>query len=78
MVVKLNKWGHSLGIRIPKDIAEAFGLEPGSTVEVTQTETGVLLTPRKPALTLAYLLEGMEEAQQHEDQIDTLLPEEDW
>ena len=78
MVVKLNKWGHSLGLRIPKDIADALGLESGSTVEITRTASGVLITPREPELTLDFLLEGMDESNQHDDQIDTILPEEDW
>lgn len=78
MVVKLNKWGHSLGLRIPKDIAEALGLDAGSAVEVIRTATGMLIVPRGPELTLDFLLEGMDEANQHDDQIDTILPEENW
>jgi antitoxin MazE len=30
----VNKWGNSLGIRLPKLIADQFNLEDGATVEI--------------------------------------------
>jgi antitoxin MazE len=32
--VKVAKWGNSLAIRIPKDVAEALDLREGSEIEV--------------------------------------------
>jgi antitoxin MazE len=38
MRVKLAKWGNSLGVRIPKAVAEAIGLKAGMEIEVTVDE----------------------------------------
>jgi antitoxin MazE len=32
--VKVAKWGNSLAVRIPKDVAEALGLSEGSEVKL--------------------------------------------
>lgn len=32
--MKVAKWGNSLAVRIPKDVAEALGLSEGSEVEI--------------------------------------------
>ncbi len=34
MLVKVAKWGNSLAIRIPKDVAEALDLQEGSEIEI--------------------------------------------
>lgn len=60
MIVQLSKWGNSLGIRIPKQIAGQAHLTEGTKVEL-QVENGqVVLKPvPKPAYTLEWLLEGI-------------------
>ena len=35
MQTRLQRWGNSLGLRIPKAIAEEIGVEAGSIVEIT-------------------------------------------
>ncbi len=34
MVIKILKWGNSLGLRIPKSFAKEAGVEEGSTVDI--------------------------------------------
>jgi antitoxin MazE len=34
MVIQIKKWGNSLGLRIPRDIARTMGLEEGSEVSL--------------------------------------------
>ena len=34
MQVQIARWGNSLGLRIPKDIARLTGLEAGARVEI--------------------------------------------
>jgi antitoxin MazE len=41
MATTVQKWGNSLGIRIPKSVAEQVGLENGTRVEF-ETKNGVL------------------------------------
>ena len=42
MLTKVQKWGNSLGLRIPKSQAEEVCVEAGSAVEIT-TEKGALI-----------------------------------
>ncbi|MBM4222244.1 MAG: AbrB/MazE/SpoVT family DNA-binding domain-containing protein [Gammaproteobacteria bacterium] len=51
MIGHVNKWGNSLGIRVPKPIAEQLGIEKGSTVEffVKSNHELVILVPTKTA-----------------------------
>lgn len=42
MGVKVSEWGNSLGIRIPKDVAEALHLKKGDEVEVRVAGDGTL------------------------------------
>ncbi len=41
----VRKWGNSLGVRIPKMVAEELHLEDGSEVEVSRKEGGILISP---------------------------------
>ena len=43
---RINRWGHSLGLRLPKEIASAAGLVAGAHVRVRLLDCGaLLLTP---------------------------------
>jgi antitoxin MazE len=37
-IMRVSKWGNSLAIRIPKDVAEALGLKEGDEIEVSAAE----------------------------------------
>ncbi|PHI20576.1 AbrB/MazE/SpoVT family DNA-binding domain-containing protein [Lewinellaceae bacterium SD302] len=65
MVLKLNKWGNSLGLRIPSALAARFELVDGLKVELQATEEGILVSPVKQQLDLEYLLTGATEDNQH-------------
>lgn|SRR5690625_409356 len=47
--VTAQKWGNSLGIRIPKDAADKVGIEQGSKMElsVIENEGTIILKPKK-------------------------------
>lgn len=40
--VKVAKWGNSLAIRIPKDVAEALGIKEGDEVELSPSDKPVI------------------------------------
>jgi antitoxin MazE len=42
---RVAKWGNSLGIRIPKAVAEEVGLNDGVEVQVTVSGRNVVLAP---------------------------------
>jgi len=54
MATTLQKWGNSLGIRVPKTIAEQLHLTTGTTVEFETTAGVLTIRPirrrRKPKL----------------------------
>ncbi|WP_411053212.1 AbrB/MazE/SpoVT family DNA-binding domain-containing protein, partial [Tritonibacter sp. SIMBA_163] len=37
MKIQLRKWGNSLGLRVPQKIAQNYGLDENSLVELTET-----------------------------------------
>ena len=47
---RISKWGSSLAIRIPKAIAEEWGVKEGTAIELSRDETGLLLKKRRKRL----------------------------
>ena len=43
METKIKKWGNSLAVRIPKDIAQKHSLEEGCGVVVVDSKEGVVV-----------------------------------
>ena len=59
MRVSVAKWGNSLGLRVPKELAARFGLREGSRVEIVAEDDRLVLIPARSAFTLEELLAGM-------------------
>lgn len=45
MRTKVQKWGNSLGLRIPKSFAEEVSVEDGSTVDLSVVDGELLVRP---------------------------------
>ena len=59
MHVQIAKWGNSLGLRLPRALADEVGVTAGERVEIT-AEAGVLVVrPLRPRWTLVDLLTNM-------------------
>jgi antitoxin MazE len=57
MKARIQKWGNSLALRIPKSFAAETHLEQGTLVEVSLHDGKLLVTPLPPlAITLEELL----------------------
>lgn len=68
----VQKWGNSLAIRIPKEVAEKVAFYQGTELEMRVTETAqIYLTPvkNKPSYSLDELLEHCHSKNKH-DEID--------
>jgi len=59
MQVQLARWGNSLGLRIPKDIAARFGLSEGGRVEIEAEGDRIVIRTDRPRYDLDELLTGM-------------------
>jgi antitoxin MazE len=57
MITKVQKWGNSLGLRIPRSFAAEAQVEAGSAVDISVENGGLVVRPlRKRKLALGDLL----------------------
>ncbi|MBI2864218.1 MAG: AbrB/MazE/SpoVT family DNA-binding domain-containing protein [Chloroflexi bacterium] len=71
MKTRIQKWGNSLALRIPKSFADEVGLYQEASVDVSLADGKLVITPvTKPRLTLRQLLARVTEENLHHE-IDT-------
>jgi len=71
MNTRIQKWGNSLGLRIPKSFAEEAGVEAGSEVKLSVKDGQLVVTPtRRRKYRLRDLLRKVTPENVH-DEIDT-------
>ena len=71
MLTKIQKWGNSLALRIPKTFARDAQLENDSFVEITFVEGQIIITPvAAPSGPLEELLAGVNKKNIHHE-VDT-------
>ena len=71
MLTKVQKWGNSLALRIPKAFALDAQLENDSVVEVSLVDGNIVIKPvNAPNWTLEQLLAGVNSKNIHQE-IDT-------
>jgi antitoxin MazE len=61
----LDRWGNSLGIRVPRAVAEAAGLKAGDRVDISVEEGRVVIQPARPRYFLDDLLAGVTPENEH-------------
>ncbi len=65
---KIQKWGNSLGLRIPKTIALEARVQEGSTVDLSLRDGELVIRPsEQPTYTLDELLEGVSKRNLHSE-----------
>ena len=71
MITRVQKWGNSLALRIPKSFANEIGLQKEASVEVSLADGKLVITPvAKPELTLKQLLSKITKENLH-NEVDT-------
>jgi antitoxin MazE len=71
MQTRIQKWGNSLALRIPKPLADEIGLKDNSSVELSRRENVLVIVPLvQPGPSLAELLAQITDANLHQE-IDT-------
>jgi antitoxin MazE len=56
MQVQVAKWGNSLGVRVPRELAVRIGLAEGARMEMTAEGTTITTSVDRPVYTLDELL----------------------
>ncbi len=64
---QISRWGNSLGVRIPKEIANRVGLSEGAQIEIEERGGEVVISRVKPRLrySLEELLVGVTPEEAH-------------
>jgi antitoxin MazE len=66
METRIQKWGNSLALRIPKPLADEIGLRENSPVQLSLHDRQLVVVPvLNPALSLEALLTQVTEANRH-------------
>ena len=70
MITKVQKWGNSLAVRIPRSLAEDTQLKPGETVNMASRDGQIVIAAvRQQRFKLADLLKGVTSRNKHEEVI---------
>lgn len=73
MATKLQKWGNSIGVRIPKSIIEQANLKVDSEVEIEHKDGKIIILPVNKSLALKDLVNQINDQNLHSE--DDILPE---
>lgn len=73
MAVKVQKWGNSLGVRIPKSIIQKVNLQENSEVEIESKNGTIVISPVQKPYSLDELLNQITEENLHDE--DAAIPE---
>lgn len=67
MQIRIQKWGNSLALRIPKALAEDSGVDTGSVVDLRVVRGKLVATPVRAEYELEKLLSGVTKANLHDE-----------
>jgi antitoxin MazE len=63
---RVRKWGNSLGVRVPRELAVRAGLSEGARIDIEGYADGrIVITPSRRRFTLDELLAGMTRDREH-------------
>ena len=66
MTTKVQKWGNSLAVRLPKEAAESIGLRQGSVVSIVSVNDLISIKPvSKPKEKLAQMVRKTTKKNRH-------------
>jgi antitoxin MazE len=66
MQVQIMRWGDSLGLRVPRDVAARLGLKAGARVDIAAEDGRIVISLERPIYGLDELLVGMTPATMRE------------
>ena len=69
MEVQLRKWGNSIGLRIPNKVAQSWGVDENSVVEVTEAGDKLIISKKQIVPTLDEILDSIPEGFEYPDDV---------
>jgi antitoxin MazE len=67
MTTRIAKWGNSLGLRLPKSVAEAAQIDEGDRVDVTVENGVVVIRPSRRTYSLDALVSQITPRNRHDE-----------
>ena len=68
MIAKTAQWGNSIGVRIPKTLAKKVGIGVDSTIEIDESDEGIIIKPvGKKEYSLMELVKGITRQNRHDE-----------
>jgi len=69
MHAKIQKWGNSLAVRIPKGFAKQINLDEGASIDISLNKQTIVMKPREEKkYTLEELLRGVTKKNIHHEE----------
>lgn len=68
MRTSIAKWGNSLAVRLPRQVAEAANLQEGAEVEISVEDGKLTIAPKRPHYQLSDLLAEYRPKHRHAEQ----------
>ena len=79
MRTRIAKWGNSLGVRIPRSVADEVGLDEGADVEMQVSRRKLTLVPSRREYKLSELVAKITPKNRHaEDDWGAPVGDENW
>ena len=67
MKTKIQKWGNSLAVRIPRVLADQFHLAENTEVELFSEESGINIKPARKEWSLSTLISSVNKRNLHSE-----------
>ena len=67
MQARIQRWGNSLALRLPKSVAQQIDVSEGDGVELQVSRGGLLVRPARRKYLLSELVEGITKANRHNE-----------
>lgn len=67
MTTRIQKWGNSLAVRIPRSVASETALEENATVDLIVKDGVICVVPLRRKMSLQSLLDGITEENIHHE-----------
>ena len=69
MEIELRKWGNSIGLRIPSKVAQSWGIDENSVVELIEEGDKLIISKKQAVPSLDEMLDSIPEEFEYPDDV---------